>query len=150
MRRPRFATRGHGPGTRVAALLLPLMLAGALLLLAAEPASAITIVKRTPAPGAVGVRLGVQPTVTFDVPPGGVTTRFHLLNDGVAVDTILSPTTDTGTVWRLDPVNNLEPGTRYTVVLERGIVDANGGSLPAQRWSFTTVGAAASGTHAVR
>ena len=136
----------------LAALLLPLALAGALLLLAAVPASAIRIVNRTPAPGAVGVAVTVEPTVRFDVPPGGITTRFHLRTaDGVAVDTILAPTTDTGTVWRLDPMTNLDPGVTYTVVLQAGITDSEGGTLPARHWSFTTAGAAAnSGAHAAR
>lgn len=120
-------------------MLLPLAMAGVLLLLAAVPAGAIMIVSRTPAPGAVGVPVTVQPTVRFDDPPAGVTTRFHLRTaSGAMVSTILSPTTDTGTVWRLDPVPNLEPNTRYTVVLEAGITDSAGDTLPAQHWSFTT------------
>lgn len=141
MRRPRSAAGAHGSFTRLAALLLSPVMAGVLLLVAAAPADAIMIVNRTPAPGAVGVRVTVEPTVTFDVPPAGVTTRFHLRSaEDVAVPTILAPTTDTGTVWRLDPRTRLERGVTYTVVLEAGITDAAGGTLPAQRWSFTTVG----------
>jgi Bacterial Ig-like domain len=144
MRRPRPAADAHGSRTRLAILLLPWTMACALLLLAAVPASAIMIVNRTPAPGAVGVPRNVQPTVTFDVPPAGVTTRFHLRNAaGAMVPTILAPTTAAGTVWRLDPRARLAPGVTYTVVLERGITDAAGGTLPARRWSFTTRGPAA-------
>ena len=152
MRRPRSAAGGHRPGTRLAALLLPLAMAGALMLVAAAPASAIMIVRRTPAPGAVGVPVSVEPTVIFDVPPAGVTTRFHLRNAaGAMVSTILAPTTASGTVWRLDPRRDLRRGTTYTVVLERGITDANGGRLPARHWSFTTAGAApGSGAPAVQ
>lgn len=141
MRRPRSAAGAHRSGTRLAALLLPPAMASALLLLAATPANAIMIVTRTPAPGAVGVSVTVEPTVTFDVPPAGVTTRFHLRNAaGATVSTILSPTTASGTVWRLDPRANLRPGTTYTVVLEPGITDSAGGTLPARQWSFTTAG----------
>ena len=152
MRRPRSAAGVHGSGRRPAALLLSLVMACALLLLAAVPASAIMIVRRTPAPGAVNVPRNVQPTVRFDVPPAGITTRFHLRTaEGVAVSTILAPTTDTGTVWRLDPMTNLDPGVTYTVVLQAGITDSEGGTLPARHWSFTTAGAAAnSGAHAAR
>ena len=142
MRRPRSAAGAHGSGTRLAALLLPLATAGVLLVMSAVPAGAIMIVSRTPAPGAVGVSVRVEPTVTFDVPPGGVTTRFHLRRaGGVMIDTILAPTTATGTVWRLDPVRDLRPGTKYTIVLQAGITDSQGGTLPARRWSFTTAGA---------
>jgi len=142
MRRPRSAA-GHRSVTRLAALLLPLAMASALLLVAATPASAIMIVRRTPAPGAVNVPVTVEPTVVFDLPPGGVTTRFHLRTDaGATVDTLLSPTTASGTVWRLDPMRRLDRGTTYTVVLQRGITDSAGGTLPPMHWSFTTVGAA--------
>jgi hypothetical protein len=116
-------------------------MAGAMLLLAAVPANAIMILRRTPAPGAVGVPVNVEPTIRFDTPPGGVTTRFHLRTAaGAMVNTLLSPTTATGTVWRLDPTPNLRPGTTYVVVIQRGITDPAGGTLPAQRWRFTTAG----------
>ena len=139
MRRPRSAAGAHGSFTRLAALLLSPVMAGVLLLVAAVPANAIMIVNRTPAPGAVGVRVNTEPTVTFDVPPAGVTTRFHLRNaEDVVVPTILAPTTDTGTVWRLDPRTRLERGVTYTVVLERGITDSTGARLPARHWTFTT------------
>lgn len=140
MTRTHSTAGAHRSGTRLATLLLPLAMASVLLLLlTAPPASAIMILRRTPAPGAVGVAITAQPTVTFDVPPAGVTTRFHLRNAaGATVQTILAPTAATGTVWRLDPTKNLRHRVTYTVVLQRGITDSTGAMLPPMRWKFTT------------
>ena len=100
-----------------------------------------TITARSPAPGATGVAIGTNVTVTFDepvVPPTDWASAVTLRAEGSGTD-VPAAVTANGAVVTLDPVGDLNPSTEYTVTVDGSVADASGNPLGADdTWSFTT------------
>ena len=94
-----------------------------------------TITARTPAPGATGVAIGTNVTVTFDepvVPPTDWASAVTLRAEGSGTD-VPAVVTANGAVVTLDPAGDLTPGTEYTVTVDGSVADTSGNSSRRRR-----------------
>jgi hypothetical protein len=98
----------------------------------------ITVTDRTPASGATGVDVGVNPSMTFSKPLAtGYAISMKAGSTTVPGDSSLS---SDGTTLTFDPTSPLAASTTYTVTIT-GITSTQGATLADQSWSFTTAGA---------
>ena len=103
--------------------------------------AAPTVSGRAPAANATNVARGGNVTVTFNEPVTGVSGTSVRLTTGLLGLTNVSATVSYNATTRtatLNPNATLAAGTRYTVRLSNGIMDAGGNRLAATTWSFTT------------
>src|SRR2546425_223675 len=104
-----------------------------------------TVIARSPAPGATGVPLITNVTVTFNKPMNAASitpATFALRAAGAAANVPATVTLDaTGTLATLTPSSPLALGTVYTATVAGSVTDTAGTALGINvAWSFTTAG----------
>ncbi len=105
--------------------------------------TAPTITGRTPAPGATGVAIGTDVTVTFSEPmkPATITASTVTLRAQGAVTDVPATVSLAGTTATLDPSASLDPLKVYTVTVAASVADTAGNPLgTAATWTFKTAG----------
>ena len=106
--------------------------------------TAPTLTAQSPAANATGVPVANNVTATFSEAVTGVNGSTFVLDapDGTPVPATVSYDAATKRAT-LDPTASLAGGTRYTVSLTNGIVDAATNPFAGATWAFTTVDTAA-------